>query len=77
MIAGALKRFGECLDTCEPEVVKMALQTFVSKVVLDPRRAGRQIHYKIPIGPMAEAGQPDKYRTSMALLPGFEPGFKP
>ena len=51
----------------DPGQVKLMLRSFLDRVVLDPDTMDCEIHYRLR----------SKTPLSMALLPGFEPGFKP
>lgn len=68
-IREVLETLAESLRRAPRDMLKLALRGIVKRVVLDPDTLAGTIEYQVPVCEVNPA--------NMALLPGFEPGFKP
>ncbi|MDB5977271.1 MAG: hypothetical protein JWR07_4031 [Nevskia sp.] len=66
-----LSDLAESMRDAKPEALKVTLRSFVKEIVLDPASLECRIEYAV------SATNTGINPVSMALLPGFEPGFKP
>lgn len=70
-IQEVMELLAERLTRAQPAEAKAALRGLVRRVVLDPDTLTGEIEYQVAMG------NGDLNPVSLALLPGFEPGFKP